>query len=111
MEIFLDFVYRRTRFAPRLTDFNKLQRFFWCQRNVNNDFKNYLFVDETAVRSLEVPLYHVRQRAERPEAIKTSTKIRFKVNVWGGISFRGATPFVVSHNKIIMMIYIKMILN
>jgi hypothetical protein len=61
-----------------------------------NDFKDYLFVDETTVRSLEIPLYYVRPRAQRPEAIPASGKIRFKVNVWGGISFKGPTPFIVN---------------
>ena len=88
-------MFRRTRRAPKLSDYHKLQRFIWCTKNKSINFEKYLFVDETTVRSLEVPLYHVRQPGERPEAICSTTKIRFKVNVWGGISFNGPTPFVV----------------
>jgi hypothetical protein len=69
--------------SPKLLDFDKLRRFLWCRKNENNDFKNHPFVDESHVRILEVPLYHVRLPGERPEAIPCSTKIRLKINVWG----------------------------
>ena len=92
---FSEFVYRRTRCSPKLSDFDKLRRYLWCRKKENNDFQNHLFVDESHVRILEVPLYHVRLPGERPEAIPCSTKIRLKINVWGGISVKGATPFAV----------------
>ena len=67
----------------------------WCSNNVKTDFSKYLFTDETTVRVLEVPIYHVRLPSSRPTAMPKSQKIRLKLNIWGGISFKGATPFVV----------------
>ena len=61
-----------------------------------NNFENYVFVDETTVRVLEVPIYHLRKANSRPETIPHTVKQRLKVNIWGGISSKGATPFAVS---------------
>lgn len=61
----------------------------------DEDFQNYLFVDETTVRLLEVPLYHIRKVGSQPDAIPATSKIRKKVNIWGGISYKGPTTFVV----------------
>ena len=52
-------------------------------------------MDETTVRVLEVPLYHVRKRGSQPTAIQSTSKYRLKINIWGGISCSGATPFAV----------------
>ena len=59
-------------------------------------FQNYIFADETTVRLLEIPLYHIRKRGSRPTSHSSTAKIRAKINIWAGISYHGATPFVVS---------------
>ena len=82
-----------------LTDFHKLQRFIWCKKNENTDFSNYLFVDESAVRLIDIPKFHVRLKNSRPETFPVTSKIRLKINVWGGISSKGPTPFIVCTNK------------
>ncbi len=80
-----------------MSDYQKLRRYLWCRKNENNDFKNHVFVDETHVRLFEVPLYHVRQKGERPDGIPSTSKMRLKINIWGGISFKGPTPFAVRY--------------
>ena len=57
-------VYRRTRAAPHLTEFHKLQRYLWCRRHRNTNFYNYVFADETTIRLLEVLLYQSRKRGK-----------------------------------------------
>jgi hypothetical protein len=89
-------VYRRTRGSPKLSEADKAVRYQWCKNNVMNNFENYVFVDETTVRVLEVPIYHLRKANSRPETISHTVKQRLKVNIWGGISSKGATPFAVS---------------
>jgi hypothetical protein len=42
---------------------------------------------------LKVPIYHTRPVGSRPAAVPVTSKTRSKVNVWGGISFKGPTPF------------------
>jgi hypothetical protein len=91
----LGYRYRRTRRAPCLAGIHKLERFLWCLNNRDNDFLDYLFTDETTIRFLEIPLYHVRRMSCYPNAIKSTGKYRLKMNVCGGISSCGATRFEV----------------
>lgn len=78
-----------------MTESNKLRRYIWCKTYENTNFDDYLFVDETTVRILDVPLYQSRKRCGRPQAQSCTSKYRLKVNIWGGISHKGPTPFVV----------------
>ena len=55
-------VYRRTRVTPQLNDHHKMQRLVWCLANQNNDFLNYVFIDETLIRIEELPLYRIREK-------------------------------------------------
>ena len=100
-------MYRRTRASPKLSEADKALRYQWCKNNVKNNFTNYVFVDETTVRVLEVPIYHLRKKNSRPETIPHTAKQRLKVNIWGGISSKGATSFAVSlKNKLISWLMI-----
>ena len=76
------FKYRRTRKAPKLSEYNKLQRYIWCLKHEHTNSEDYVFADETAIRILEVPLYHTRRKGERPQAICKTTKIRLKLNLY-----------------------------
>lgn len=80
-----------------MTHAHKQARLDWCDANKNNDFHDYVFVDETSIWVNELPLYHMRRSGTDPETIASTTNSRGKLNVWGGISFRGATD--VSVNK------------
>jgi hypothetical protein len=71
-----------------------MQRLAWCLENKNNDFRNYVFIDETLIRIEELPLYHIREKGVRTGVTKVCKKERQNFNVWGGISFCGATQFV-----------------
>jgi hypothetical protein len=62
-------------------------------------------VDECTVRVLDIPLYHIRPKGTRPETIPATSKIRIKLNVFAGISCRGATPFVVFTENMDASIY------
>jgi hypothetical protein len=57
--------------------------------------KDYIFADETTIRVLEVPLYHSRLRGSRT-TVPVSSKIKLKLNIWAGISSKGASPCLVS---------------
>lgn len=88
--------YRRLRKGPHLTELHKLNRLNWCLTHQHTDFSNYVFVDETSVRLWDLPLYHWRLRSCRPEVVPMTEKYRNKLNVWGGMSFKGLTRFAVS---------------
>ncbi len=36
----------------------------------------------------------MREKGTRPRAVPATTKFRFKLNLWGGISFKGPSPFI-----------------
>jgi hypothetical protein len=79
-----------------LTEANKAERFIFCKNNQYNTFENYLFIDESTVRLLEVPLYHIRKKGKRPETVPHTSKVKIKINGRGGISFHGATQLSVT---------------
>ena len=80
---------------PKLSEFDYLRRYIWCKNNQNENFEN-LFVDETTIRILEVSLYDINGRNSRPEDEPCISKIRLKINIWGGISTRGPSPLAVN---------------
>jgi hypothetical protein len=55
----------------------------WCINNKDNNFKNYIFADKTTVRVIDVPLFQSRLRGSRA-SVPVSTKIKLKINIWGG---------------------------
>ncbi|RNA18695.1 hypothetical protein BpHYR1_049464 [Brachionus plicatilis] len=46
----------RLRKSPILSELDKLKRLIWGLRYINLDFENCIFVDETAVRIVEINL-------------------------------------------------------
>jgi hypothetical protein len=72
------------------------QRLVWSINNQNKDLSKTIYMDETTLRVLDLPLYHVREKGSVPERIPNTGKIRHKLNVCGGISYAGPTEFAVS---------------
>jgi hypothetical protein len=87
--------YRRVRRCPKLTLDQKAERLEWCQRNRDNEFEYFVFIDESKLMNNNCKLYHIRKKATLPECIIIN-HVTVKLNIWGGISKRGATEFVVS---------------
>ncbi len=89
-------MYRRLKKSPLLTDWDKIRRLVWCLNNKDTDFSKFIFVDETTSKLLDTPHYHHRLKSSRPESVECTSKIRKKINVWGGISYQGPTQFAVT---------------
>jgi hypothetical protein len=47
----------------------------------------------------QIKLYHLRKKAALPDCIIVNNNLSVKLNVWGGISKRGPTPFVTFNNN------------
>jgi hypothetical protein len=73
----------------------KLDRLNWCLGNINNNFYDYLFGDETSIWENECPKYGYRPMGSYPDSVQMSSKSSKKLNLWCAISYRGATDFVV----------------
>ena len=84
------------RKCPKLTRAQIAERLAWCLLNIDNDFLFFTFIDETKIMIKQCKLYHLRKRASYPDCVILDNYFRYKLNVWGGIGKRGATPFVVS---------------
>jgi transposase len=101
----LGYVYRRLRKSPFLSDYHKADRLIWCLKYQNCNFENYVFVDETTCRLWDMPIYHWRKPASYPDTIPCTEKDRKKVNVFGGISFKGCTNFAVFEENMDALLY------
>ncbi|CAF0789030.1 unnamed protein product [Brachionus calyciflorus] len=64
----IGFKYRRTKKRPFLTHAQKNERLIWCLTHQNLTFDDFIFVDETAIKTLECPLYHLRFPRTYPAA-------------------------------------------
>jgi hypothetical protein len=90
------FRWRRAKVAPELTDEQKRERVEWCVKNLHENFNFYTFVDECSMYIRKYPYYHWRfPRQNRRRPIGRSTKYRYKINIWGGISKEGPCEFSV----------------
>jgi hypothetical protein len=67
----------------------------WCLKYRNVNLENYVFVDETTIQLCDFPLFHLRLPKKNPLGFPSTRKQRGKVNIWGGISYEGPTPFAV----------------
>ena len=65
-------------------------------KNINNDFHNFIFIDETKIMINQCKLYHLRKKSSYPDCIILDNYFKAKLNVWGGISKQGPVDFVVS---------------
>ena len=61
----------------------------------NYDFKHYLYVYESTVRLLEIPLYPIKKRGSHPKTISKTGKRKSRLNIWAGISYQEATDYSV----------------
>ena len=93
------------RKGPFLSIYHQMLRLIWCLRMKNKDLSKVLFVDETSVRIRDLPIYQWRTPSSYPEASSITSGVKKKLNVFGGISYKGATKFAVRFSKI-LSIYI-----
>ena len=91
----LGFRYRKTKGRPPLTDERKKQRLEFALFLKTLDLKTITFADETSCYTFTYRSYHNRYPTSEPISVKENVHNRYKVHVWGGISYEGPTDFVV----------------
>ena len=62
--------------------------------NIENDFQNTVFVDESSVWTFRQGLYHHRRKSSLPRANAIHPPHPSKLHIWGGITWDGPIPFV-----------------
>ena len=94
----LGWVGKRTRYCALISENNKEKRVTWCQQQLRTsdlDFENVVWTDECTVQ-LESHRRWTFHRIGEPatDRLKMKPKHPPKINIWGGISARGATQIV-----------------
>jgi hypothetical protein len=90
-------LWRRVHKCPRLTPDQRIDRYNFSTGNLNKDFENTCFVDETSVWENECPKYAYRPMGSYPDSVEISSGSSKKLNLLCGISCRGATNYVVNY--------------
>ena len=89
-----------------LTNAQKIERYNFAKTNLNlQHLGNWVFADETSIESHHIKKYHMRKKSSRPRCIGIYKRDRFKINVWGAISMKGAAKFVVNKKFYLKYMY------
>ncbi|XP_076075839.1 uncharacterized protein LOC143046565 [Mytilus galloprovincialis] len=90
----------RVQYCQLISHINKLKRKHWCLRalHMSDSFSDVIFVDETTVELSSTGRIHYFKRESEMQYISSKRpkpKHSYKVHVWGGISYRGATDICI----------------
>lgn len=72
-------------------------RYLFALNNINNDFTNCVFVDESTMQTMRWGIYHHRMPSGKPRVCSIKERCVESVQMWCGISYEGPTPHVVSY--------------
>lgn len=86
----LGWVYRGSAYCQLIRNENKQKRLVWARININEDFSNVIWSDESSIQLDTHKRYCCRKEGEAPRP-KPRPKHPIKVHVWAGISKKGAT--------------------
>jgi len=93
----LGFRFRRSNAKPKdFTEQEKMDRYLFALNNVNCNFENVCFVDETTSQTSRWGLYHNRLPSSRPRVCSLKPRCVESVHIWCGISHNGPTQNIVS---------------
>ena len=84
------------KYCQLIREGNKEKRLLWCKKMIetNEQFSDVVWTDECSVQLDNHGRLCFRRKGE-PRKLKPRAKHPIKVHIWGGISFRGATPIVI----------------
>lgn len=89
---------KKPRNVPLLTERHKRLRLAWCLANRNKNFKRVVFTDESRMQFYANCRRLITKKGEMP--IAPRMKFGPAMMIWGGISWRGATPLAVVEGSI-----------
>ncbi len=77
-----------------MTASEEMARYLFALNNINNDFRNCVFADETSLQTKRFSTYHNRIPSSQPRASAYKPRTVESVQVWRSISYYGLTPIV-----------------
>lgn len=102
---------KRSRYCALISEVNKEKRMTWCMDRVAEDdldFTDVVWTDECSIQ-VESHRKIVYQKEGHPVRLAARPKHPPKIQVWGGISTRGATPIVIFTGNLIATRYTRIL--
>ncbi len=90
----LGWTFRGSAYCQLIREANKKKRFEWAQANLQNEFEDVIWTDETSVQLESHKRFCCRKVGERPRP-KPRAKHPVKVHVWAGIGWHGPTDICI----------------
>ncbi|KAL4500911.1 hypothetical protein ABPG72_020145 [Tetrahymena utriculariae] len=102
------FTYTSTFKVPPLTPVQKQQRILFCQRHINDNMNEAIFVDETSVETHLAPRKTWTLKSNGPKKfVKPSHPQKF--HLWGGISVNGTISIEIFEDNLTAKKYLKIL--
>lgn len=101
---------RGTRYCQLIRDANKPKRVEWVNQNINDDFNDVIWSDETSVAMEQFKRRCFRKKGCKPKT-KPKPKHPLKLHVWAGISRKGPTKVCIFNGTMDANLYIEILQN
>ena len=97
----LGWVSTTPKYCQLIREVNKEKRLIWCKDMLSKgeDLKNIIWTDECSVQ-LQSHSLRCYRKVGQPKRLKPKPKHPYKIHLWGGISYSGATPLVFFSGKL-----------
>ena len=100
----LRWIYHGSAYCQLLRNENKQKRLEWARANLNNNFDDIIWSDESSIQLDCHRRYCCRKEGEKPQP-KPRPKHPTKVYVWAGISKKGATGICIFEGTMDAILY------
>ena len=99
---------RGTAYCQLIRQGNRVKRLEWAQENLNANFENVIWTDETTVQLESHRRFCCKKKGQKPR-YKPRPKHPCKVHVWAGISWEGATEVCIFEGIMDAVLYVNIL--
>ena len=100
----LGWTFHGSRYCQMIREKNKEKRIQWVTENMENDFNDVVWTDESMIQLENHRTFSYRKVGAPPKP-KAKAKHPYKVMVWAGISKRGATNICILNSSVDSLVY------
>ena len=104
----LGWTYRGSAYCQLIRQANKEKRLEWARANIQDNFEDVVWTDETSVQLECHKRFCYRKKGERPRP-KPRAKHPVKVHVWAGIGWHGPTEVCVFDGIMDAAMYVRIL--
>ena len=99
---------RGTAYCQLIRQGNRVKRLEWAQENLDANFENVIWTDETTVQLESHRRFCCKKKGQKPR-YKPRPKHPCKVHVWAGISWEGATEVCIFEGIMDAVLYVNIL--